>query len=478
MRRVALENRAQKDKFGVSKHGFTPGNPSTGVLATIPGAEWFDSVQEEIANTIEAAGFSLDTAKSNQLHAAILKLIGNATISVANTLASNSSTDALSAQMGQKLQNEKLPYSGATKAVNLNGQQLQNTGDIRLGNGANNSYQAVMLGNYERTLADENYNVLHNSRYVPDTLLRFTAISTFSAQGAHISSIFASDKDAILRLGETNYLIALKNEVANKSVKIDSGTGLLGGGDLTANRTLRIDKASVADVNNSTADKVVTADILLPFLSARVVDTRTINSGTGLLGGGDLTANRTISIDKATTQNVNLGDPNKVVTADVLLPFLSARVADTRSIGTGTGLTGGGDLSANRTLAIDKASLAEINAGTANKVVCADALQQAFANTKNENGYTKLPNGIVLQWGKHAVFEETKAIATYAAVFPISFPNACLNISLSKIDAGGGDVFNILSSPAPTKTGFSFGVSDKGANPITGGHMFWWAIGY
>ena len=217
-------------------------------------------------------------------------------------------------------------------------------------------------------------------------------------------------------------MIALKNEVANKSVKIDSGTGLLGGGDLTANRTLRIDKASVADVNNSTADKVVTADILLPFLTARVVDSRTISTGTGLIGGGNLTENRTI--------------------------------------------------------AIDKASLAEINVGTANKVVCADALQQAFANTKNENGYTKLPNGIVLQWGKHAVFEETKAIATYAAVFPISFPNACLNISLSKIDAGGGDVFNILSSPAPTKTGFSFGVSDKGANPITGGHMFWWAIGY
>ena len=42
MRRVALENRAQKDKFGSGKHGFTSGNPSTGVLATIPGDDWFD----------------------------------------------------------------------------------------------------------------------------------------------------------------------------------------------------------------------------------------------------------------------------------------------------------------------------------------------------------------------------------------------------------------------------------------------------
>lgn len=72
MRRVPLENRAQKDKFGSGKHGYQSGNASTGVLATIPGADIFDSFQEEIARVIEAAGISLDGAQYDQLLQALL----------------------------------------------------------------------------------------------------------------------------------------------------------------------------------------------------------------------------------------------------------------------------------------------------------------------------------------------------------------------------------------------------------------------
>ena len=85
MQRVPLENRAQKDKFGQGKHGFQSGNPSTGVLATIPGAAWFDSIQEEMAAIVEQAGFSLNSKDNHQIVDAIRVLIKQATPGRANT---------------------------------------------------------------------------------------------------------------------------------------------------------------------------------------------------------------------------------------------------------------------------------------------------------------------------------------------------------------------------------------------------------
>ena len=59
--------------------GGTPGyfaspNPGGGVPATIPGFEWFNSVQEELCAVIAAAGIALDIANTGQLLAAIIKL--------------------------------------------------------------------------------------------------------------------------------------------------------------------------------------------------------------------------------------------------------------------------------------------------------------------------------------------------------------------------------------------------------------------
>ena len=85
MQRVPLENRAQKDKFGQGKHGFQSGNPSTGVLATIPGAAWFDGIQEEMAAIVEQAGFSLNSNNNHQVVDAIRVLIKQATPGRANT---------------------------------------------------------------------------------------------------------------------------------------------------------------------------------------------------------------------------------------------------------------------------------------------------------------------------------------------------------------------------------------------------------
>lgn len=69
---------AQKDKFGAGKNGFTDGNPQTGTPATDLDSAFFDSVQEELCNTIETAGFTLDPANNTQLITAINSIVSTA----------------------------------------------------------------------------------------------------------------------------------------------------------------------------------------------------------------------------------------------------------------------------------------------------------------------------------------------------------------------------------------------------------------
>lgn len=92
--------------------------------------------------------------------------------------------------------------------------------------------------------------------------------------------------------------------------RIDAGTGLTGGGDLTADRVIGFDTT---------------------WGDARyALRARTIAAGDGLTGGGNLSADRTLAVDSSVVRTL-------------------------RRVATGTGLTGGGDLSADRTLAFDSA---------------------------------------------------------------------------------------------------------------------------
>lgn len=67
MQRVGSNRNPALDLFGAGKHGFTAGNPQTGTPATTPGAEFFNAIQEELANAIEGLGGVLDPNKRDQL---------------------------------------------------------------------------------------------------------------------------------------------------------------------------------------------------------------------------------------------------------------------------------------------------------------------------------------------------------------------------------------------------------------------------
>lgn len=75
MQRVGSNRNPALDKFGVGKHGFTVGNPQSGSPATTPGAELFDSWQEELCAVVEGVGIALDGAKCNQVFTAIQTML-------------------------------------------------------------------------------------------------------------------------------------------------------------------------------------------------------------------------------------------------------------------------------------------------------------------------------------------------------------------------------------------------------------------
>jgi len=148
---------------------------------------------------------------------------------------------------------------------------------------------------------------------------------------------------------------------------------------------------------------------------------REINTGGGLQGGGDLSANRTLSIatggvtsDKLAVSGVTAGTYGSGATVPVVTVsskglvtgvtetplVISGYVPDTRQIIAGAGLTGGGNLQANRTLsasfsANSPAALGSASAGSSTDISRSDHVHPAlnFANQTEYTGLLPLTNG-------------------------------------------------------------------------------------
>jgi hypothetical protein len=118
---------------------------------------------------------------------------------------------------------------------------------------------------------------------------------------------------------------------------------------------------------------------------------------------------------------------------------IASAVSSTRSISAGSGLAGGGDLSANRTISMltpqsltSSTSNAASSSGHTHKL---DISGFYSSKSHSEIGYQKLPSGLILQWGIVDDDAETK-------VFPIAWPNACFVI----IGSAKSDSFNSSTS--------------------------------
>ena len=102
-----------------------------------------------------------------------------------------------------------------------------------------------------------------------------------------------------------------------------------------------------------------------------------------------------------------------------------------------------------------------------------------FTNLKAENGYQRLPNGLILQWGK-LTSDRYLGESTQSITFPIAFPTACLNVQANMYMAkhsplGDGGIFVIDFNRNTAK----FSLQNIGTNSVGDLRGFYWfSIGY
>lgn len=156
----------------------------------------------------------------------------------------------------------------------------------------------------------------------------------------------------------TDFLGAIDDKIIGKvdtTLTLTAGTGLSGGGNLTANRTFNFDttwgdnRYTVSSRTISTGDGLtgggnLTANRTLTVDSTVVRTSRNLTAGTGISGGGNLSADRTFSFD------TTWGDARYSLSSH---NHNSLYALLTTSISAGTGLTGGGTIAANRTISFD-----------------------------------------------------------------------------------------------------------------------------
>lgn len=182
--------------------------------------------------------------------------------------------------------------------------------------------------------------------------------------------------DGLRFVAGTPNTLAVNSTVVRTSRTLTAGDGLDGGGDLTANRSFAVDSTVVRTARTLTAGDGLTgggtlaADRAFAVNSTVVRTTRTLSTTSPLTGGGNLSANRTLAIDMAALVsllknphgfmyivNYSLGaglTGNITNTAGILNITLNLdQVARTfTTISAGNGLTGGGNLVVDRTIAL------------------------------------------------------------------------------------------------------------------------------
>ena len=130
--------------------------------------------------------------------------------------------------------------------------------------------------------------------------------------------------------------------------------------------------------------------------------------------------------------------------------------------------TGGGDLLADRTITVPIASTAQAQAGTNNATAITPLrLAEAFTGTVASTGWTRLPNGLIMQWGA-ATFPSGTGIRSVVVTLPLTFPNAAYRAFAC--DNNDGDPA-ILGAQASTTQ-----ITVQG-NEVASGVVDWWCIG-
>ncbi|MFY9350386.1 MAG: hypothetical protein WBL20_14635 [Sphingobium sp.] len=151
---------------------------------------------------------------------------------------------------------------------------------------------------------------------------------------------------------------------------------------------------------------------------------------------------------------------------DELTGALAALLA--RTI-TGDGLvSGGGDLTANRVLTVLAASAADVAAGSAADRAVTPAALAGLARSLLQNGYALLPGcgGLILQWGRFTAISN----GVSSKLFPLTFPGECFAVVPAGGTNGGADSKDnppVLLESTVTASGFSVFSADDTSAGVT-----------
>lgn len=126
----------------------------------------------------------------------------------------------------------------------------------------------------------------------------------------------------------------------------------------------------------------------------------------------------------------------------------------------------------SKVLSLDAASrgvstLANLSVG-GNLIVTGNIVSAEFSSNLTQNGYQKLPGGLILQWGNVATTGTTTAIT-----FPIAFPTGCLNFTVNRVSLGDtdGEAVSYVRQAPLTTTGTTISTQ-------AGGIISYFAVGY
>lgn len=118
-----------------------------------------------------------------------------------------------------------------------------------------------------------------------------------------------------------------------------------------------------------------------------------------------------------------------------------------------------------------------VNNVAPNSVNFEDLKTTLFNGLLGLSGYIKIPvndqgveREVIVQWGSRT----SGVTATGVVLFPIPFPNACLNVSITDQALSQANVSATGVNASLTTTQFTF----YAASSIEGGNFFWIAIGY
>lgn len=175
---------------------------------------------------------------------------------------------------------------------------------------------------------------------------------------------------------------------ANTSTLVSAGTGLTGGGDLSASRTLSVSFGTTVGTAAQGNDSRITGAEQL--VNKGVANGYASLDSDGLVPSAQLPS-ASAPPDATTTAKglIQLAGDLGGTAALPTVPGLATKAAAATTIAAGTGLTGGGDLSANRTLAVSfGTTTGTVAAGNDARITGAE---QA-ANKGAINGYASLDN--------------------------------------------------------------------------------------